>query len=98
LIAFFTPLITAHIRFSYGFVFFGATVAGLIFVYLMVPETEGLTLEAIDTLYSHYKPFYAHEARADYKQYLVEEEHKNRPQTSSSPRMNIPWYGFENEV
>lgn len=56
LIAFFTPLITNHIRFNYGFVFFSCTVLAGIFVFLMVPETGGLTLEKVDELYYNYNP------------------------------------------
>lgn len=63
LIALFTPTITAKIKFSYGFVFFGCTIFSGLFVYFMVPETKGLTLEEIDDLYHHYKPLQAFKTR-----------------------------------
>lgn len=63
MIAFFTPFIISHIRFAYGFVFFGCTVAAAIFVYLMVPETGGLSLEQVDVLYKYYKPGQAQNTR-----------------------------------
>lgn len=65
LIAFFTPFITSKIRFAYGFVFFGCTVAAAIFVYLMVPETSGLKLEQVDVLYKYYHPGQAQNTRDD---------------------------------
>lgn len=55
LIAFFTPMIISKIKFAYGFVFTGCTIVAGLFVYFMVPETSGLTLEQVDTLYKHYK-------------------------------------------
>lgn len=56
LISFFTPLITFKIRFAYGFVFFGCVLSAGLFVFLMVPETKGLSLEDVDKMYHHYLP------------------------------------------
>lgn len=56
LISFLTPLITSKIRFAYGFVFFGCVIFAGIFVFLMVPETKGLSLEEVDEMYRHYTP------------------------------------------
>lgn len=75
LIAFFTPAITSHIRFAYGFVFFGATVVGGFFVYFMVPETENLSLEEVDVLYRYYQPFNARNARKTIQCFHGEEKH-----------------------
>ena len=52
LISFFTSFITDAIHFYYGFVFMGCLVFSIFFVYFMVYETKGLTLEEIDELYS----------------------------------------------
>lgn len=96
LIAFFTPIITSHIKFGYGFVFFGFTIMALFFVYFMVPETENLTLEEIDTLYKFYKPMHAFETRsdADYANKLKMYESTSKPDYSHRPKPT-PDYGFE---
>ena len=52
LISFFTSFITDAIHFYYGFVFMGCLVFSIFFVYFMIYETKGLTLEEIDELYS----------------------------------------------
>lgn len=52
LISFFTPLITAKIHFYYGFMFTGCLIFSFFFVYFMVYETKGLTLEEVDELYA----------------------------------------------
>ncbi|KAI3402352.1 hypothetical protein KGF56_004760 [Candida oxycetoniae] len=51
LISFFTSFITDSIHFYYGFVFFGCLVFSIFFVYFMVYETKGLSLEEVDELY-----------------------------------------------
>ena len=51
LIAFFTPFITSDIHFYYGFVFAGCNFAAVLIVYFFVCETQGKTLEQIDTMY-----------------------------------------------
>ncbi|KAI5953910.1 hypothetical protein CANMA_004749 [Candida margitis] len=51
LISFFTSFITQAIHFYYGFVFFGCLVFSIFFVYFMVYETKGLSLEDVDELY-----------------------------------------------
>ncbi len=56
LIAFFTPFITSEIHFAYGFVFFGCVLFSFFFVFAFVPETKGLSLEAVDDLYANYTP------------------------------------------
>lgn len=65
LIALLTPIIIDHIRFAYGFFFFGCTIAACLFVFFMVPETEGLVLEQVDKLYEHYKIGMAFNTRLD---------------------------------
>ncbi|CAK9440486.1 uncharacterized protein LODBEIA_P45800 [Lodderomyces beijingensis] len=51
LISFFTSFITDAIHFYYGFVFFGCLVFSIFFVYFMVYETKGLSLEEVDEMY-----------------------------------------------
>ena len=58
LIAFFTPFITKAIGFKYGYVFAGCNFAAVLIVYFFVCETQGKTLEEIDTMYiSKVKPW-----------------------------------------
>ncbi|EMG51083.1 High-affinity hexose transporter HXT6 [Candida maltosa Xu316] len=52
LISFFTSFITDAIHFYYGFVFMGCLVFSIFFVYFMVYEVKGLTLEQVDELYN----------------------------------------------
>ncbi|GMM44222.1 Hxt14 protein [Pichia kluyveri] len=90
LIAFFTPAIVSRLRFSYGYIFFGATFAAMIFVLLMVPETENLTLEKIDELYTHYKPFQAHLTRTEFDDYnKLQQRLKENP---PKPKQQIGYY------
>ncbi|CAK7205965.1 hexose transporter hxt5 [Sporothrix eucalyptigena] len=51
LLAFFTPFITGSIDFRYGYVFAGTNVIGGLIVYFFVVESQGRTLEEIDTMY-----------------------------------------------
>lgn len=51
LISFFTPFITAAINFYYGYVFMGCMVFAFFFVFFVVPETKGLTLEEVNEMY-----------------------------------------------
>ena len=51
LIAFFTPFIVSNIGFKYGYVFAGCNFAAVLIVYFFVCETQGKTLEQIDTMY-----------------------------------------------
>ena len=51
LISFFTPFISNAIDFAYGYVFAGCCFAGVITVYFFVNETQGRTLEEVDTMY-----------------------------------------------
>jgi len=51
LIAFFTPFIINNIGFKYGYVFAGCNFAAVLIVYFFVCETQGKTLEEIDTMY-----------------------------------------------
>ncbi|CAF9918821.1 hexose transporter hxt1 [Imshaugia aleurites] len=58
LIAFFTPFIIGDIGFKYGYVFAGCNFAAVLIVYFFVCETQGRTLEEIDTMYiSKVKPW-----------------------------------------
>ncbi|CCD23835.1 hexose transporter HXT5 NDAI_0C01740 [Naumovozyma dairenensis CBS 421] len=51
LISFFTPFITGAINFYYGYVFMGCMVFAYFFVFFLVPETKGLTLEEVNEMY-----------------------------------------------
>lgn len=58
LIAFFTPYITSAIDFRYGYIFAACTFSGAVIVYFFVCESQGRTLEEIDTMYVlHVKPW-----------------------------------------
>jgi len=58
LISFFTPYITSAIDFRYGYVFAACCFAGAAIVYFFVPESQGRSLEEIDTMYiMHVKPW-----------------------------------------
>ncbi|SCV04965.1 LANO_0G15522g1_1 [Lachancea nothofagi CBS 11611] len=50
-IALCTPIITARIGYAFGYVFAGCMFVASIFVYFLIPETKGLTLEEIDDIY-----------------------------------------------
>ncbi|KAK0636415.1 high-affinity hexose transporter HXT6 [Bombardia bombarda] len=52
LLAFFTPAITARIHYFYGYVFSGCCLAMALMVQLFVIDSQGRTLEEIDSLYS----------------------------------------------
>jgi MFS family permease len=54
LIAFFTPFITSSIDFRYGYIFAACNFVGGLLVYLFVLESQGRTLEEIDTMYGKY--------------------------------------------
>src|ERR1700712_3707251 len=51
LISFFTPYITGAIDYRYGYVFAACNFMGAIVVYFFVCETQGRSLEQIDTMY-----------------------------------------------
>ncbi|PKY01434.1 monosaccharide transporter [Aspergillus campestris IBT 28561] len=51
LISFFTPFISSSIDFAYGYVFAACCFAGLLVVFFFVNETQGRTLEEVDTMY-----------------------------------------------
>ncbi|KAL4897938.1 putative MFS monosaccharide transporter [Aspergillus ambiguus] len=51
LISFFTPFISGAIDFAYGYVFAGCCFAGVLIVFFFVNETQGRTLEEVDTMY-----------------------------------------------
>ncbi|KAL4751657.1 hypothetical protein BDW72DRAFT_88513 [Aspergillus terricola var. indicus] len=51
LISFFTPFISGSIHFAYGYVFASCCVVGVLIVFFFVNETQGRTLEEVDTMY-----------------------------------------------
>lgn len=51
LISFFTPFITSAIGYRYGFVFAACCFGGAVFVWAVVPETKGRSLEEVDAMY-----------------------------------------------
>lgn len=53
LISFFTPFITDAIGYYYGFVFSACLLMSMVFVYFMIPETKGLSLEKIDEIFKN---------------------------------------------
>ncbi|KAE8149108.1 general substrate transporter [Aspergillus avenaceus] len=58
LISFFTPFISSSIDFAYGYVFAGCCLAAVLIVFFFVNETQGRTLEEVDTMYVlHVKPW-----------------------------------------
>jgi len=58
LISFFTPFINSAIDFRYGYVFAGCCFAAVFIVFFFVNETQGRTLEEVDTMYVlHVKPW-----------------------------------------
>ncbi|TIA71954.1 hypothetical protein E3P92_02966 [Wallemia ichthyophaga] len=52
LISFFSPFITGDIGYGYGYVFAGCNLFAAFFVFFFLYETAGLTLEAVDEMYS----------------------------------------------
>ncbi|KAJ5666792.1 Low-affinity glucose transporter HXT1 [Penicillium macrosclerotiorum] len=58
LISFFTPFINSAIDFRYGYVFAACCFAAIFIVFFFVCETQGRTLEEVDTMYVlHVKPW-----------------------------------------
>lgn len=55
-LAFFTPLITDQISFAYGYVFAGCNLAAAALIYFFFIETNGKSLEQIDTMYLLHVP------------------------------------------
>ncbi|GMM55723.1 hypothetical protein DAKH74_023390 [Maudiozyma humilis] len=51
LISFFTTFITGAIGFCYGYVFMGCMVFAWFFVFFVVPETKGLTLDEVNEMW-----------------------------------------------
>lgn len=51
LLAFFTSFITSDINYAYGYVFAGCNLAGVFVVFFFLCESQGRTLEEIDTMY-----------------------------------------------
>lgn len=56
LISFFTPYIVSAIDFRYGYIFAACCFAGAFIVYFFVPESQGRSLEEIDTMYIIHVP------------------------------------------
>lgn len=58
LISFFTPFISSAIDFRYGYVFAACCFMGAVVVFFFVNETQGRSLEEVDTMYvRHVKPW-----------------------------------------
>lgn len=58
LISFFTPFISSSIDYRYGYVFAACCFAAILVVFFFVNETQGRTLEEVDTMYVlHVKPW-----------------------------------------
>lgn len=51
LISFFTPFITKAIDYQYGYVFAACNFLGAVVVYFFLCESQGRSLEEIDTMY-----------------------------------------------
>jgi len=51
LLAFFTPYITSAIGYSYGYVFAGCNLVGVLIVFFFYYESSNLTLEQVDQMY-----------------------------------------------
>jgi len=51
LLSFFTPFITGDIDYAFGYVFAGCCLIGALIVYFFLCESQGRTLEEIDTMY-----------------------------------------------
>lgn len=51
LLSFFTPFITGDIDYAYGYVFAACNIIGAIVVYFFLCESQGRSLEEIDTMY-----------------------------------------------
>jgi SP family sugar:H+ symporter-like MFS transporter len=51
LISFFTPFISSSINYDYGYVFAGCCFVAALVVFFFVNETQGRTLEQIETMY-----------------------------------------------
>ncbi|CAI4400419.1 CMF_collapsed_G0027110.mRNA.1.CDS.1 [Saccharomyces cerevisiae] len=84
LISFFTPFITGAINFYYGYVFLGCLVFAYFYVFFFVPETKGLTLEEVNTMWLEGVPAWKSASwvpperrTADYDADAI--DHDNRP-------------------
>merc|ERR1711939_666046 len=55
-LAFFTPLITDQIDFAYGYVFAGCNLCAALLIYFFLIESNGKSLEEIDTMYLMHVP------------------------------------------
>ena len=51
LLGFFTPFITGAINFYYGYVFMGCLCFSWCYVFFFIPETKGLSLEEVNTMW-----------------------------------------------
>ncbi|CAB4254157.1 similar to Saccharomyces cerevisiae YHR094C HXT1 Low-affinity glucose transporter of the major facilitator superfamily [Maudiozyma barnettii] len=51
LLGFFTPFITGAINFYYGYVFMGCLCFSWLYVFFFIPETKGLSLEEVNTMW-----------------------------------------------
>ena len=52
------PYMIANLRFGTGWVFGGISLSALVFTFFFLPETKGLPLESIDTVFEQtFNPF-----------------------------------------
>lgn len=65
-----TPYMMTNITYGTFFLFGSAVLFGVIFVFVLVPETKGLSLEDMDILFSQQGPGYTWRSKTDI---LVEE-------------------------
>ncbi|OKL57309.1 hypothetical protein UA08_07493 [Talaromyces atroroseus] len=77
LISFFTPFISGAIDYQYGYVFAACSFTAAVVVYFFVCETQGRTLEEVDTMYVQYvKPWQSTKwvAPANIRRAAIEDE------------------------
>lgn len=89
LISFFTPFISASIDYAYGYVFAGCCFTGIFVTYFFVNETQGRTLEEVDTMYVlHVTPWKSAEWEAP--EGIIDDMHpQSRAGSQSGPKGGV---------